>query len=239
MVRGRTTLSHVHLSGTHLLQGGWFRSAGLLFVPLVLLSGIASPGKAHRLVHSGEIWCQDGVIDEADLAQVLAAVGTACSQSRGCPEDLNHNHYVGASDVAIVATRLGDTCMPADVDGDGDVDADDVTAVLEAQGLDCRADIDRNGFVGEADVAHIEMAFGPAPDPHLATTQVQGDVCTLSIGDLLATHEILGRDCRGDVNRDRVIDGCDAAIVCSQAGACPPDLPACETVDVEPCPEPG
>ncbi|MHC5003314.1 MAG: hypothetical protein ACYTJ0_09330, partial [Planctomycetota bacterium] len=62
-------------------------------------------------------------------------------------------------------------CCPADVDGDGEVDVDDLVAVVLAWGTaDQAADVDGDGFVGVDDLVVVITSWGPCP--WTATTSI-------------------------------------------------------------------
>lgn len=62
---------------------------------------------------------------------------------------------------------LGNWCCPGDIDEDGDVDADDLSACIDGWSLglgsDDREDVDRNGSVAVMDVLTILSAWGACP----------------------------------------------------------------------------
>jgi hypothetical protein len=69
---------------------------------------------------------------------------------------------------AIVRTRPFELPCSADTDGNGQVDADDLTAVILAWGIcadpqNCPADTDGNGSVDADDLTAVILAWGPCP----------------------------------------------------------------------------
>ncbi|MCP3960444.1 MAG: hypothetical protein GY719_21580 [bacterium] len=183
----------------------------------------------------------NSVVDDGDVQRILDCFqgecseldpgqdpDEECSEEFGCPEDLNHNHSVGRGDVRMVLANWGDCPVDGDIDGDGDADEDDMNAVLEDLGRDCRTDLDRNGLVGGTDLAIAEAVWGPHDDPHLGT-DLDGD--GLSIAELMAVFNAIGTSCRADFNYDGTVDFGDYCEVCALVGGscsiiiCPPAEP--------------
>jgi hypothetical protein len=167
----------------------------------------------------------DGKVDEDDVQVLLDCfdgecslsfddieVGKECSDSLGCPADLNNNHLVGEGDLRVLLGHWGACQEPGDVDDDGDADLDDVMEVLDQQGLDCRADLDREGRVGGNDIAIAEAAwFGG--DGAFARADVDGSG-TLGILDLLKVIESMGQGCRADIDGNGTVECQDFDYAC-------------------------
>ncbi len=207
---------------------------------MTLAAALGGPAVAHRLVVSGDIWCQDGAIDFKDFRRVADRLGYVCDYDVDeCKEDLNHNHVVDHSDTMIVAAHMGKSCLHADVNGDQDEDLSDVIAAIGAMGTDCSADLDRDGEVTVLDRLHVQAAFDSTVDPHShpRATRLAGDLCAIGADDVIAAVHAIGTDCRADVNHDGTIDCHDVNTICEAVGLCPPVVMACAPEPVAPeCP---
>ncbi len=205
---------------------------------LALAAGHGQPADAHRLVVSGDIWCDDGAIDFKDFRRVAGRIGDACNYDvELCEEDLNHNHFIDYSDAMIVAANMGRSCKRADVNGDGVEDLADVTTAIAALDTDCLADLDRDGTITVLDRLHVQAAFDSDPHSHPRATQLAGNVCAIGVNDVIAALNAAGTDCRSDVTHDGRVDCHDVNKICEAIGLCPPVVMECAPVPDEPtCP---
>lgn len=184
-----------------MMRGGWL-------VPWVglVLGGLAFEAESHEITYDGKI-CEclgdlddDGDVDDDDIPLLVRAFGRDCPENEGCLEDLNHNHRVGGGDVQVLMGHLGRCRVEGDVNGDRFVDQDDYDLVVSQQGLACRVDIDGDGQVGGNDMAIAEAAWGPGDDHH-PRADIDDDKF-LSVTDLMAVFDALGRSCKTDVDGD-------------------------------------
>jgi hypothetical protein len=88
--------------------------------------------------------------------QVLGAIGGGCNL--GEPRAVNFESIPG-SQYFVVSNSGGSNC-PADIDGNGTVDAADLSAVLGNWGGSGVGDLDGNGVVDAADLSTILGAWG-------------------------------------------------------------------------------
>lgn len=110
----------------------------------------------------------DGLIDVLDLLQVVHALRTRGNVA----EDLDGDGLVTPRDMHMIIRNFG-ICesefpifCPADVNGDGIVDFDDVIQVSQAIGMqgDVAEDIDHDGVVTFDDMNFVFRNFGPCDD---------------------------------------------------------------------------
>jgi hypothetical protein len=104
---------------------------------------------------------RNSVADTEDLANGTSAdcnendIPDECEIAAGALDDTDGD---GIPDIC-------DTGCDADVDGSGEVDVTDLTAVIVAWGPcdDCREDIDGDGIVGVIDLTAVILEWGPCP----------------------------------------------------------------------------
>lgn len=233
----------VYEKGIDMRVSSFITIGGLLLVPGTLCG--------HELNFDGKTvteireWCigdltgfsdvaPEMVVDADDVTELLPYFGEECLDDcvvpfcpPECNFDLNHNHVIGEGDLRVLLGNWGPCRDRADVNDDGEVDLDDVAAVLDDLGTDCRPDLDFSGEVEGNDLNLAQLAWGPGDDH-------QGDVDGdgyLEIGDdLLAVVNALGRDCYNDVIFDGTVD-CDDVIRVCDAGL------NCCAVAAEACPD--
>lgn len=164
----------------------------------------------------------NGIVDENDLAGVIVNYG--CTGA-SCYGDTNDNGFTGGNDYLAILGNLGPCPVVEDVDGDGDVDGDDLTDVLLADGLNCKSDADKDGFVTLDDTFIIASSIGGDPDAlSFAATDINGDG-RLNNTDRNDALLDIGLDCRLDVDRDGTVEGGgtgadDFFLVCVALGLC-------------------
>jgi hypothetical protein len=88
--------------------------------------------------------------------QVLGSIGGGCNLAE--PRAVNFESIPG-SQYFVVSNSGGSNC-PADIDGNGTVDAADLSAVLGNWGGSGVGDLDGNGVVDAADLSTILGAWG-------------------------------------------------------------------------------
>lgn len=189
------------------------------------------PISAHELTYDGKI-CEclgdldhDDDVDADDIPLLLDRFDDLCSNSEGCAEDLNHNHRVGEGDLRVLLAHWGPCREEGDVNGDGVADQDDYDRVLDDQGKECGVDIDGDGRVGGNDITIAEAAWGPGDDHHPGS-DVDGNG-SLSVLDLLAVVESLGRNCQSDIDGDGLVSCADLGHVCELGQLSCPAAPVC------------
>lgn len=177
-----------------------------MWIAMSVFFSLAFAVTAHEITYDGKI-CEclgdldgDDDVDADDIPWIVRSFGQECPDNAPCDEDLNHNHRVGPGDVQVLMGHLGRCAEEGDVNGDGVVDRDDYDTVVLNQGLACRVDIDGNGQVGANDFAIAETAWGPGDDHH-PWVDIDEDEF-LSITDLMAVFNALGRHCGADVDGD-------------------------------------
>jgi len=183
---------------------------------------IATPGvcTAGVISHDSEIWCANGVVDEEDVATVLAAFGP-CS---GCVEDLNDNGQVGETDLRIVLAHWGECVSACDVDGNGLENLADLRQIQAASGLDCRADLDRNRQIDARDAGLAELEWtriGNSADEHAEAVGAVNDDPALTVLDVLLVYQAIGTNCRPDIDQDGTVDWQDEEFFCAVATGIP------------------
>ena len=161
---------------------------------------LATGASSHEISYDGKICrCigdvdENGRVDEGDIQRILDCfqgecseldpgqpLDEECSESIGCPEDVNHNHFVGRDDIQVTLAHWGPCPLDGDVNGDGEANQEDAEAVLEDIGRDCRTDLDRSGRVGGNDLAIAEAVWGPHDDPNLGA-DLDGDEVGTGLG---------------------------------------------------------
>ena len=212
----------------------WSSARGWVCVLFALLSFPWTAG-AHEVTFDARICVcigdlePDGRVDEGDVQKLLDCFdgsctvidtdiepGKECSQSEGCPADLNNNHLVGEGDLRILLGHWGPCPEAGDVNEDGVADMDDVLAVLGRLGTDCLADLDGQGKVDGNDIAMAEAAwFGG--DGYFEGADADGDG-NYTIADLLRVVENLGVDCRADIDGNGTVECLDFEYACGFAG---------------------
>lgn len=168
----------------------------------------------------------DGTVGLQDFDAVFDALGTVDAR-----KDLDGNGTVGDEDIAILMSFFGAKCAascPADLDGDGYVDANDRKAVELDFGLDCRPDLDRDGFVDvdgldsddDSDllVAYVAKRVAPHSAASRADFDADGDVDSDDLDFLLAA---VSRNCRADLNKDGQVNVTDIWALLASWGTCP------------------
>lgn len=141
--------------------------------------------------------------------------------------DFNGNYIVGDVDFEIFLARFGNPCpCLEDLDDgtgtgtpDGVVNADDRDYLQQDYDLDCRADVDGNGTVGDEDIEIVDLSLGmtePDADPR---ADVDGDN-DVDANDYGFVSSYLGLDCRADLNRDGTVDGTDVKLLLGAWGSC-------------------
>ena len=158
------------------------------------------------------------VVDEQDVAIFLEEYfGAECSAASGCFGDWNHTHVLAQGDLGLILANWGPCRDRVDVNGDGDVNHEDVAEVVADLGDDCDTDLDFNGLVQGNDLNIAQLAWGPGDD-------YNGDVNRngfLEIGeDLLAVVNALARVCTSDVIPDGDVDCNDLERVCQASVDC-------------------
>ena len=153
----------------------------------------------------------DGVVGASDLTLLLAAWG---GSDPDC--DFNADGLVGCFDLEYLIGNWGPcpTCL-GDLDQDGLVGINDLNILLSNAGNDCRMDLNQNGTVDPDDVDAFLCLFG-TPGP-LGDFDGNGGVGASDLTIMLAA---VGRDCRGDLNQDGVIDKSDVNILTTNWGSC-------------------
>ncbi len=114
----------------------------------------------------------DGIYALAVSSGTIAVFRTECDFT---PPDCDVDGVSDADEVAAGApdangNGIPDSCdCPADIDQDGSVAAEDLSAVLFAWGLagtkSTAADVDRDGLVGGGDLSAVLAAWGSCPGP--------------------------------------------------------------------------
>ena len=112
-----------------------------------------------------------GEVDLEDRGSLERAFGRDCSPDLNrdgyiCPKDIRLlNEYLGAVGLSLAAKR-------ADLDGDGEVDAQDRQLIQERINLgpfamerDCRPDLNRDGAVDTVDLRVLLASWGPCSEP--------------------------------------------------------------------------
>jgi hypothetical protein len=97
---------------------------------------------------------EDGVVDIEDVRVALSYYGLDCRM------DLNQDTLVDSQDVAPLVCLMNSSDPTGDFDASGVVDEDDLAILLDAMGRDCRADLNKDGWVAHADVEVIEEDWG-------------------------------------------------------------------------------
>lgn len=143
----------------------------------------------------------DGDVGTFDLTLLQACWGIA--ETSPCEaSDLDQDGDVDGFDLDYLLGNWG-VCLGANLDGEGDVDCADLMILLDNRGNDCRFDLDHNGVVDENDetlLSHLWGSPGPAGD-------FDGDGI-VGTSDLLQLLAAVGRDCRGNLDRDEQVDTC-------------------------------
>ncbi len=109
-----------------------------------------------------------------------------------CPEDLDDNALVDATDLLILLSQWGQTCAPlGDLDHDGIVASGDFLRLLKAWGPCvsaecCREDLDEDQVVGTGDLLIVLNQWGQS-GPSLGDVDGDGIVGSMDFLQLLAT----------------------------------------------------
>ncbi len=98
----------------------------------------------------------DGVVGEADLEILCDSLG------RDCRFDLDHNGIVDQNDQQALFCLWGTPAPQGDFDLDGTVGTTDLVQLLSVFGRDCRADLDRDGWVDACYDLEILLAKWPS-----------------------------------------------------------------------------
>ncbi|MCG8455273.1 MAG: hypothetical protein MI919_03260 [Holophagales bacterium] len=191
-------------------------STSRLLACLLLTLWITSPAFGSLGVCAADI-DGDGISGSSDLSIILGAWGTADPRA-----DLNGNGYVGDADLNTLFDQWGacNTC-PADLDGDGTVDANDRKHLEQAYGRDCSANLGRLGDVGNYDLEILLTSWSASADPDAdPRADLNGDG-TVDVSDLNQLLAQFGTDCAPDLNSDGVVDTNDLWFLLGSWGACP------------------
>lgn len=122
---------------------------------------------------------------------------------------------------ATVALPAAAQC-PADVTGNGAVDATDLDAIIIDYGCvgACFGDVNGNGFTGENDYVAAQGNFGPCP----VIEDVNGNG-TVNIADMLVVAQNDGLSCLADADDSGFVTSSDAYIISASVNGSPDALP--------------
>lgn len=162
----------------------------------------------------------DGVVDERDFSRVVGAATSV--KSPGLPEDINHDGIVGCFDKKFVLGNFG-PCegVSTDLDGDGDVDGDDISVLVGAYGTCAHyvyqtgvylpLDLDNNGEIDHNDVEIVQCFWGPATSalPNV-DFNADGKVDVLDLDVVLGS---VGLRCPYDLNQNGLVEWSDIKVL--------------------------
>ena len=187
---------------------------------LFVLAAAAHPASAFDGCRAADV-SGDGQVDFWDLGLINAAMGSPSSDFPR--EELDGSGIVDAADLLMAFGFIFQTCTDctADLDGDGDVDADDRAALEAAYGRECRLDMDRNGLVdSENDLDIWVLYFQSLPNPATARADFDGNGI-VDFRDISLLTPTIGNDCRPDLNKDGAVDTNDLWFLLASWGPCP------------------
>ncbi len=170
----------------------------------------------------------NGVVDQDDLDSVIEAANRGSS----CPRrDLDGSGKVDLADIVVVSSFIDVTCpvCPADLDDTDVVDDADRQQLEAGYGLDCRADLNRDGKIDDFDSellqAYVELATGPmSPDEARAAARadLNGDgAVDDSDGVVLLEAADADPDCRLDFDGNAAVNRTDLWHLLASWGDCP------------------
>lgn len=169
----------------------------------------------------------DGAINDIDVDMVLARWGANASTS--LPGDVNGDRIVDDIDVDLVDIHFGTAWPLADVDGDTDVDAEDLTLVLAAYGQVAAAnlsgDINGDGMVNTSDNDLLLAAWGS--DYGQADITGDGAVNIADLNQQLTDWGLtFGTQTTGDIDGSCLVDETDEELLLATWGTpwAPADL---------------
>ncbi|MCH9650638.1 MAG: hypothetical protein K0U98_20555 [Deltaproteobacteria bacterium] len=205
------------------------RTAMKITLSAVALSLSLSTAQARDI--DDEIWCpditEDGKIDFDDVRRLTLAEGPCpggVADPEVCPEDVNHNGFVGRLDLVSLLGHWGPCRCKGDLNGDGFRTQDDITLIQQAiaEGLECGVDIDHSGEVRPMDyeIEIVSWTSDPDSDPR---SDVNGSG-TLTALDVLEVFTALSesRDCRAEVTGDGLVNQDDIEFVTRLVELAPP-----------------
>ncbi len=189
------------------------KALSLLFV----LAAPAQPAAAFDGCLAADVSGSVGRVDFADISTISAAQGTVSPRL-----DLDGCGLVDQVDVLMAFGFVFRTCTgcTADLDGDGDVDADDRGLLEAAYGRECRLDMDRNDLVDDNDLDIWVLYFQSLPCPARPRADFDGNG-TVNFADISLLIPTIGNDCRPDLNKDGAVDTNDLWFLLASWGPCP------------------
>ena len=190
------------------------KALSLLFV----LAATAHPAAAFDGCRAADV-SGDGQVDFWDLGLINgAAMGTFDPRL-----DLDGCGLVDSVDLLMAYGHIFRTCTgcTADLDGDGDVDADDRALLEAAYGRECRLDMDRNDVVDDDNDLDIwVLYFQSLPCPATARADFDGNGI-VNFADISLLIPTIGNDCRPDLNKDGAVNTIDLWFLLASWGPCP------------------
>ena len=159
----------------------------------------------------------DGVVNQIDVAILLPLLGLPAPR-----EDLDGDGVVGDADVAIVEGFSGTICpsCATDLSGNDRVCAEDRQILEDAYDVDCRPDLNRDGWVDELDSAVLDAYVG-GPLSRAAERADFNQDAVVDDSDRSLLQASFGADCRPDFNGDGAVDVRDLGPLFATWGACP------------------
>lgn len=197
------------------------RSTSLIPALLLLLPALASPPAAQAFdgCHAADV-DGNGVVNFADISLLIANSGSSDPRL-----DLDGSGVVDAPDwyIAVDFFQVACPTCPGDLDGDGDVDADDRGLLEDAidDPPDCRFDLTRDGIVdADEDIDTCVYYFQNPFNPPSLRCDFNGDG-NVSFLDISLQVQATGTDCRYDLNKDGTVDTTDIWFLLCSWGTCP------------------
>ena len=106
----------------------------------------------------------NGIVDTQDYALFRGLFGTFCSDiPTDCPADYNNDGTINSLDVSpfLADYALGQNCVQCDLNGDGDIDQQDVLTMQGLLGTDCV----KTKSLGHEEVESLEIDMVMYPNP--------------------------------------------------------------------------